>query len=633
MVAIVAIARRSVRSPGPYADRVPRPLRRPGRPRLVSTLAAVSAVLAVVLPGYGPTSGVATAPVPGPVVVLGTSGLHWDDLDPGLSNIATLVANGSVASMLAQQDGPRCPLDGWLALSALVRTQTINRTATDRACRPMPTVAVSADRHATINSWSTVIHDTVIRNAIPGQLHRVLTDHPAAAVGAGAVVAQAVDTTIGFGENEDYQTGNAWPGVPSDPVGGLDPAQSADELAQQVQQAVDTHPALLVVDLGGVDATVGSARTDQLVALDDRIGRLLSVLPESSTVLLASLADPSATSFDHPDPLAATHARSGVMVAVGPAAGGGRYQPGQSRAGWASTDGVAHSDDIGATVLAALGLAWPGGDREGSALVPGPGATEDPVIQRLDLDQAWRRLATVRPPLLTIGWGLWLLIALAAASGAWAGRRQRVVQRRFVNAGVVVAVFGAALPAAAVLAGLWPWWHGPHVTATLVVALLTGAVVIGGAALAAQLLPGPGRGRPTTAVLTLGLVTAAAAGIDHVTGNSLAVVGLLDHGGVLAAGLALVAVALVSADRPAWARRSAGIATQRGLVAGAVVLLGGLVWWQVAGGRMAALTWEHGTAGLWPSYPWLTLASTMLVLLPALFALTLRLADEAQQGS
>lgn len=583
----------------------------------------MSALLAVVLPGYDPTSGVPTTAVPGPVVVLGTSGLHWDDLDPGLSSIATLVAGGAVASVLAQQDGPRCPLDGWLALSALHRTQTLTPAAggavQGRACRELPVVAVRGDRTATIDGWSTITQVVTIRTAVPGLLQHTLGSRSGAAVGPGAVIALA---TTPQPVADGGQEANAWPGISSDAV----------DLAQQVQQAVDTHPALLVVDLGAVDAPSGSARADQLVALDDRIGQLLSVLPETSTVLLASLADPASPSFDHPDPLAATHARSGVVVAVGPAPGGGTYQPGRARAGWASVDGVAHSDDVGATVLASLGLTRPEDGYPGAVLAPGAAGDDDPVIQRLDLDEAWRRLATVRPPLLTAGWGLWLLVALVTVVAARAARRQRVVQRRFVHAGFVVAVFAASLPAAAVLAGLWPWWHGPHVTATLVVALLTGAVVIGGAALAAPLLPGPGRGRPTTTLLTLGAVTAAVAGVDHFTGSPLAVAGLLDHGGVLAGGLALVSVALVTTDRPAWASRLAGLATQRLLVVGAVLLLGGLTWWQFAGGRMALVTWVRGTGGSWPSYPWLTVASTLLVLLPALTALTVRLADDARQA-
>ncbi len=377
------------------------------------------------------------------------------------------------------------------------------------------------------------------------------------------------------------------------------------------------------------------------MALDDRIGQLLAVLPDTSTVVLASLADPAAQSFGRSEPRAAVQARSQVLVAVGPAPGGGRYRQGTARAGWATVDGVAHSVDVSATVLAALGLPPPGETDSGSALAQGRATSEDPVIQRLDLDQAWRRLASVRPGLLAVGWALWLAVALGVVAAVRTSRRQRQVQQRFVNAAFALGVFGAALPVAAVLAGTWPWWHGPHVTATLALALLTGAVVAGLAALAALLLPGPGRRRPTTAVLALGLVTTVAVLVDRVLGNGLAAVGVLDHGGVLAGGLALVAVALTVADRPSWAARLAGVGAQRALVGAGVLLLAGLAWWTLAGSRPAMATWTRGPAwspspwssSTWPVHPWLTLASTLLVLLPALLALAVRLADEARQAA
>ena len=626
---------------------MPRTPRRPARPRPATVAAAAVAALAVLLPGYAPVGAPGSAAVTGPVVVLGTSGLHWDDLDPSLSNLATLVGNGASASVVARQDDPRCPFDGWLTLTSLVRTQTINRAVADRTCLPMPAVTVDADHHATIDGWPTVMRDLTIRNAIPGQLQRSLGARATAAVGSGAVVALATAP----GDAAGATRLSAWPGLPTDPDGGIDPAQTADDLAQQVQAAVDTHPALLVVDLGAVTGTLRSTgndtsadpaataapagRNDQLVALDDRIGQLLAVLPDSSTVLLASLADPAATSFDHPGPTAATLARSQVVVAVGPAPGGGRYRAGPARAGWASVDGVAHSDDVPATVLAALGLPVPDQAYVGSALAQGRAGTEDPVIERLDLDQAWRRLATVRPLLLTIGWGAWLVVVAGVLAMVRATRRQRPVQLRFVNAAVALGVFGGALPVASVLAGLWPWWHGPHVTATLVVALLTAAVVVGGTALAAPLLPGPGRRQPAAATAALGLVTAVVVLVDRLTGSGLAGVGVLDAGGVLAGGLGLVAVSLLVTWQPWWAARAAGRVLPRVLAVTSALLLAALTWWAATGDRMASLVWNRGAAwssSIWPTYPWLTFGSTLLVLLPALAALAVRLSDRAGQA-
>jgi hypothetical protein len=240
------------------------------------------------------------APLPGPVVLIGTGGVRWSATGTATPHLRTLLGDGAVGVMSVRSvRTSTCPVDGWLAVSAGAR-------AADEAgpCRiPAYTSTPAPGSSAAVARWDVYLRlaDAAPEGAQPGLLGNTVAGASlgVSAVGPGAGIAVA---------NAEGRVPAAWPGLPTRPDGSVDPSAPAAELTRQVTEALARHPGLVVVDVGSVRA--GADVPEQLGAVDDRVGAVLAVLPTDSTVLVASLADVGG------------QARLQLVAARGPSPGG-----------------------------------------------------------------------------------------------------------------------------------------------------------------------------------------------------------------------------------------------------------------------------------------------------------------------
>jgi hypothetical protein len=482
--------------------------------------------------------------------------VRWEDVDSTTPVLAAVLGGGAVAVSAVRSLGPAtCPVDGWLAVSA-------GRRAADApldggGCRvPQPPGAApgvaaprSGDgeglpaaapaRGAPVPRWAEYRAQAAENpfGASPGLLGDLLAREGlrSAAVGAGAAVALA---------DSSGRVPLAWPGAPAAPGGGVDPGSGEGTLGEQVEAALQTDPALLVVDVGAVrevppragGGTAGTAAEPgdedgdqdgdqdgtslqvQLSAVDSRIGTVLGALPETATVVVASLADAG------PQP------QLQLVAAVGPTGSGDAFDGGYLRSPSTRQTGMVQSPDVLPTLLHALGVAVP---------VQAAGAPMRPVesgggdltrLQRLlDLSGAAQTIDPLVTPFFAVLVALQLL--LYGGTAAVLSRVRPGPGRRGLLRGVRhVAVVLALVPAATFLANLWPWWRSEHPGAVLVVAVATFTLPLAAAALLgpwrrALLGPAGVAGALTALVLTLDVATGSALSLTTLMGGQPLVAG------------------------------------------------------------------------------------------------------------
>jgi hypothetical protein len=460
-------------------------------PRPVRATALALALLAGIAGLVGRPGGPAQAvdePAGQPVVVvIGVSGLRWDDVQtlstPALWEVSRRASIGTLAARSVRSSA--CPVDGWLALSAGARAADVPGAAYGE-CRtvrdPLPDGSVRA--------WAEFVESAAAGPYDPrlGLLGEAARDGgvAATAIGPGAAIALADSAGVVAGTY-----------LPR-PLGARPLSQAVSEaLAGSRLVVVDAgvvrdtgramvdrpdageaapEPAPTGEEPAGPDVITQPTRPQQVAPVDARIGAVLAAVdrdPRDITVLLVSMAD------------SGTRARMQLAAALGPApseAGGF----GGSLLGSRSTrqPGMLQATDVTPTVLAALGLAdlAPAGALVGSLVRPVPGASDaNHRLQAvLDID---RHSAAVRPItprfytlLIATNLLLYALVALGLsgrfmratgrALARWAPpalrsraanltSRPRVVLRLLRRAGVVV----GALPIAGFLANLSPWWR------------------------------------------------------------------------------------------------------------------------------------------------------------------------------
>jgi hypothetical protein len=488
------------------------------RRRVLAAIGVVAAVLLTTAPGA------ASADAAGPVVLIGTGGLHWSDVGrttPTLEELRDKEASGWLA--VRSVFPVTCPADGWLAISAGRRVADVQGGAKagrrEPDCRDLASGVSSGGATATVPQWSDYRDAAKAQSfdAHPGLLGSVLNaagvSH--AAVGPGAAIALADD---------QGRAPRAWSGRVDGASGMVPPSV----LVGDVEAALATDPRLLVVDLGavrdpdrqppGASALTGASslpRRRQVQALDTRLGLLLDKLPVNSTVIIASIADSGSPS------------QLQLVAARGPAPVGGSYQA--SLLGSASTrqDGLSQTTDLLPTLLTALSVPVPA-DAVGSTLVP---VRHDlPIRQRLlKLNDLAAPTAVITPAGPWIINGLvvvhLLLYAVAAlvlrrespSGAAESTRTRRRAMRRLRHGAVILASF----PVATFLANLLPWWRAAHPYPALI-----GAVAVFMIAISAFVLLGPWRRAMlgplgVTSALTAGVLTADALTGSHLMLSSL----------------------------------------------------------------------------------------------------------------
>lgn len=423
-------------------------------------LVALAAILVVPgASGFGAAGGSVTGvgskdrAVPeGPVVLVGTTGVRWADLKAPVDGVGQELVGGEPSAPppapylagLLEEDGlaahlgadaaglalttgaaARCPVGGWLALSAGGLAESAASSHADceePAVRP----AYGPGAEAVVAGWADwqAMQRGSAYGARLGSLGDALEGGCVTAVGAGAAVAVA----RGDGSVDRYV----------DDVG---------------PDAFDCP--LTVVDAGSVLLTPGELeradaeelRAERVAAVDATVRRVLERVPENATVVVADLANQRGEEPELGIGL--------VLRPTGPGDPGPRYLTSSAT----RTTGVARASDLPATLLAAAGSAPSGAIEDtplvGSADRPAAGAeTIDALADLTERDHGRRAAYTV----LVTG-GFWVALALAAACW-WVSARGRATSRARAVA-VGAALFLAAVPVAGFLASLTGWWRFP----------------------------------------------------------------------------------------------------------------------------------------------------------------------------
>lgn len=496
----------------------PRTLCRVPHRRLASLLSLAWVALAalaalVVLPGT-PTAAAqrsATAGT-GPVALIGSGGLTWQDVGPDTAGLGTYLDLGSTGQLAVRSvRSSACPVDGWLAVSAGRRaadSEVEAPTGQPSSCRA-PSATFGADGGpAVVQNWQSYLDEAQKGSfdAEPGTLGRALraAGLTSAAVGPGAVIALAgpdgVAAHAWSGLGNGYDTLTLYPG-----------SGDSERFAADVAAALATHPDVLVVDIGGIrdvrddllaangkNGTVTS-RSDQAAILDDRVSEVTTALAGGTTVFVASLFD------------SGTDPRLRLLAAAGD-----DYVSSLLSSRSTRQDGLAQTTDLLPTIMHVVGAPVPAtavGSRV-FAVEPG-GSTLSRYQKLLDLDQAAQRVHVVVPvfflSLILAQILLYLLVTLVLRSGPGAQRRTRVLTLL-----ELLAVLFACVPAASFLANLLPWWRNasPGWAVTTAVAAIS-------VPMAAFALVGPWRRRVLGPMGIVGAITACVLAADVMTGSHL----------------------------------------------------------------------------------------------------------------
>ncbi|MCL2848704.1 MAG: hypothetical protein FWE61_01505 [Micrococcales bacterium] len=446
---------------------------------LVLAAVLVAPAAAVANPGPVPPPDPRGLPLPPspprPVVLMGTSGLRWSDVNPTTTpTLAALGETWGIGNLAVRSvRTTTCPVDGWLAVSAGTRAADLPY---DR-CRDLGGVEAGQ-----VVDWDDYLRAAAAHkyDALPGRLGDALTlaEVPVAGIGPGAAVALA---------RTDGWVPEGWHPRPDD----------ADELSHKVREVLDAGARLVVVDLGQVvdDASA--------TVVDERLHAALAGATEAD-VLVVSLAD-----------------RPGDGPALQVAALGRprASSPGTLVSASTRQTGIVLATDITATLLARVGL---GGDQR-PAWVAGSLIRQRAPGDGVDALIADAEHASVVQPLVSQFYLGVVVVNIVLFSAVWfglarpPGRRADEAQRRRVLRGLqVVGLSVAAIPVSLLLANLVPWWR----TSSPALAL-AGAAACVVVALVVAALAGPWRRAVLGPAGFVGAVTAAVLVADVLTGSRL----------------------------------------------------------------------------------------------------------------
>lgn len=585
-------------------------------------LAALVAFLPGMLPGMLPAHAVPGAAgdvEPGaaggpeaPVVVIGMTGLRWDDVSllgtPALWSLSREASVGLVAARGVTTSA--CPADAWLTVSAGARAA--DALVHDRSCRTLRDPGLDG----AVPGWSDYV--TAVGQQQYGARPGLLGDALAAAgtgavgIGPGAAVALA---------EGDGQVVGTHVTRPSD----------AAEWRTAVREALDSAE-LLVVDAGQVRepghgtvpryatteepfptdpeeldppvteppadvAIVDPTRASQVRAIDDRLDAVLTAVGgRPATVLVVSIGDSGRPALQ-------------AMAAVGPDGGGGTFGETLVTSGSTRRAGLVQTVDVTPTVLRLLGL-----DRSSPLLSgapietsPGPASATARIDSLQDTASEAYQATRVSGGFTTrLVLADAVLFAVAAFVLTRIGRGDRVPMRPVLRGLQVVALALAAAPVASFLAGTVPWWRGAD-PGTGFWLTVTGWVVL----ITVVALIGPWRRHvlgPAGVVATTTVVVLVA---DALTGSTLVVDSPMGAHSIMAArfyGMSNQAFALLTAGGLLVAVVAADLLLRRGRRAAAVASVAtiGLV-----------ITVVDGAPGLGSDFggpPALIIAFTMLAL-------------------
>ncbi|SHN47858.1 hypothetical protein [Cryptosporangium aurantiacum] len=536
----------------------------------VVVIAAITGITAVPgLPVAAPSA--VTAPTDH-VVVVGVSGLRWDDVDERRTpTLWRLLGDGSAGALSVRAAGAlTCPADGWVTLGAGNRGRGPRHGMSCPARFPLQAPVTTRAEGARLPDQDALLarNSELSQGTQPGALAdgvRCVT-----AVGSGAAVAAAHPS----GRIDRYT-----PTLPADPTELL------------------TRCPVTLVEAPTIAET--TARDHQASTMDALIGRVDAARPPGSLLIVVGVADTGDTPRLH------------VVLAVGPG-----FEPGAELT--SPTTGKApfvQLMDIAPTAISALGLD-PVPSMNGVAMVSAGTQAATPAGEIARLVDQDRAAAVQRPlvqpfftvmvvaviALLVLSWRLvfrrWHTVVAQAipaplTKGA-AGKRTPGRPRwpRTIEVVEVLAVVLATVPVAAFAANIVPWWRSDHPLFVCITLILAGMTALTGLAYG-----GPWRGRPTGPIGCVAVGTALVLAADVLTGSNLQLNALPGYSplvagrftgfgnlafGVFAAGV-LIGIGCLAQAVPGWRRPT--LFTVAG--AAAVLIVGAPGWGADIGGILA----------------------------------------------
>ncbi len=430
----------------------------------------------------------------GPIVVVGTAGLTWNDISPELTpNLWAILRDGADAGGVTPavvDQNRRCGGAGWMGLSSGRPVITGMLSGRDMECEPWDVVVPDGFENGSqvqVTGWEGLVaaQDRSPFRPRLGTLGTVLADAGvcATAVGPGAAVALA---------DHDGVVARYYP-------------------KEVLTRDTFTCP-VTIIDAGYAPRTAvrtDDYRAEALRRTDAAVRRALSVAPDDATVIVMDVGDPS-----HLAPVL------GVGMVYGANGAGARYLS-STATRW---EGVVRVLDLPVTIAAALGIPQPA-DFAGTPFLSAgtrPAGAEQAAHELWTLTARDRALRVVTGT--TTAYPLWLGLIVGGVAAialprmrrrnqnaATPVRRERVL--RNVLDGVLLVL--ASIPAGQFLMGAWSWWMPSPTPGRLWTALTVSTLMV--AALGALAPRRPAWAAPTViATITFVLLT-----LDAVLGTPM----------------------------------------------------------------------------------------------------------------
>ncbi len=541
-------------------------------------VALVSLAMGFLL-GAAPWSNAAGASGPsalddpaGAVVLIGTGGISWSDVDEDTTpNLWLLLRDGSSAALSVRSvNSNTCPIDGWLGVSsgsraAAERTGDADNPA-NRPCPPPPTVTDDG----LVTSWPAYVSTAADRRFVA---ELGLLGDTAAAGGRCVKAVQPYAAVGGATEDGQVEHYNTWTA-----------ATLLEDLNACPVTIVDVGSLRDPDDVAPGEVTSGT-KAEQLAAIDARIGEVIAAGPNGAEYIVASLSD------------AGTSERLRLVIARGP-----HFGPGVLVSGSTRQAGLAQLPDITATVLRSVGLPVPDAVSGAPLTVkPAPDNSQSRAEARLttlrDYDEASHDVHSLVEPFFTVfAYGqlvIYLIVLLV-----WKGRLGTEASRVKVLSRVrVLAVAAASVPVSTFLANLLPWWRFPIEMIAVVAAVGVFVALIATAA-----LRGPWRhfalgpmgfvSAVTMVVLAVDVMTGARLQLSSLMGLQPVVGGRFYGMGNTTFALFATATILLSTAVSSWlvlAGRRKAAALAVGAIGGFAVVVNAMPFWGADGGGPPAL--------------------------------------------
>lgn len=447
-------------------------------------------------PAPSPAAPATTDPVvPGRIALIGVPGLMWSDVNaadtPHLWSLAGQSALGSLS--VRTVGNVTCPYDGWLSVSAGVRSAVGARCS-------MPPTPVKTGTGAVVPEFSWLWNVRAQKSA--GTLGQAVHDagQCTTAVGPGAALALADRQ----GKVDQYA---ATPGeLPS--TAWTRCRVTAIEVSDLIRPYLEADRLPLVKEKLAAEGRRAAVRR-----ADAGVGTALAALPADSDVLVAGLSDHGLV----------PHLRFAALRLAVPRAGDGSNAPGLLGSRSTQRDDMLILPDLTATLSARAQVPVPPTVIGVEAQVGGESRTVADAVTRLRAadvaGQTIRNMGGIFFTTLAILQVLFYVVAFL------------LLRRRRGLPGIRIAAIAlASLPVSTYLANLTPWARTAQPTLTLVGGILGFAALLTLVALA-----GPWRRSVLGSATVIAGVTATVLLGDLLTGATLQLNGVMGYTGVVGA--------------------------------------------------------------------------------------------------